>query len=355
MPMVLNVPPCFTETVSTNITWLGGAAPYSLVLNFQDSNHTPIEFNNIKTTHFLWTTSVPAGTLVFLQITDERGFIDFNEDPIYVRSGPDIRPVSVSTGFTSTSTFTFQASTPSPIQGSNPSSNTSTHANTRTIALVVIGATIFLFLATLPWWRSRVRTGRRENRNSGNSTLFKLYNYFWGADRAPAEIEKPEVVGGGYNNSASPETNPFEDPENALHADKIIVASPASNANDRMLAQSSVTRSMPSPSAADTTLLMRPSRLKLIPRSRTPSKPIPSLSVRSYSDFSGTPPLPEAHTTRLRLSISTSSTLPPSYHTRPSSRDIDIQEVLNYPQIPPPVYTPQLTEGPECQVRSQMS
>ncbi|PIL28451.1 hypothetical protein GSI_08485 [Ganoderma sinense ZZ0214-1] len=352
-PILLNVPTSLTESIPSNITWTGGVAPYTLLVKLGSSSDVLQEFDGINATHFLWTPDVPAETFVSLQIVDARTVLTYTEDPILVGAGMDLTwfapnvlngTVSVSiprSTFTSTFVTSVRSTTPSPSPSFPSDVQVAPQHNTvsgSTIAVTVIGIMIFLVLATFPWWRSRVRTRRRANRR--------------------VDTEKQEVVEGGDGGRQievrsdagsmatihtdppviAPSMNPFEDPENILYAEEIFAASPVSDLDDTTPTRdrSPFIGALPtSPRPANVVVPARSLTLKVGPRSRPPS-------MSGQSDPSYTRQLSNAEAAR--LSISTSSTLPPSYRTRSSvGSHIQIPSP-SYPAFPPPVYTPTVTE-----------
>ena len=192
--VVLGAPPPFIECVPANITWTGGIAPYSLRVTLADSSSILRGFDGINATNFVWSPDVPAGTNVSLELMDARTpvFV-FTQAPISIAVGLD----GVSCGLISTSVQQVDAT--SIISSSRPvassvASTTRTQTPTSlpsmqvvprnkavsrsTITVVVVGVVIFLLLAGVLLWRSRVMAGRRRHRNGGDISLVYDYHYF---------------------------------------------------------------------------------------------------------------------------------------------------------------------------------
>ncbi|PIL28448.1 hypothetical protein GSI_08482 [Ganoderma sinense ZZ0214-1] len=70
VPIFVSIPSSLTYGVQANITWIGGATPYSLRVYAGDSGNLLDRFDGINATHFVWTPDIPSGTLVALQLID---------------------------------------------------------------------------------------------------------------------------------------------------------------------------------------------------------------------------------------------------------------------------------------------
>ena len=186
-PVLLSSPSSLTQCVPSNITWTGGTQPYTLFVKFEYSSETLRQFDLINATHFLWTPDVPAGTLVSLQLIDERNVLIYTEDAILVGAGPSgaechmlvPMPMPPSTSVQGAlPTPTFTSSIHSATQSQSPSSLRVPSAVTvsgSTIALMVLGIVVLLLLGTFLWWRFCVTTRARKNRNGAYRTsLYRL-------------------------------------------------------------------------------------------------------------------------------------------------------------------------------------
>ncbi len=206
-PIVLNAPSSLTECLPTNITWTGGTQPYSLFVNLADSSETLRQFDGINATHFVWAPNVPVGSFVSFEVVDERSILTFTEDPIFVGAGAQsgigcnvLGPVSISPTSsisTSISASSSPTSTQSPSPSPFPSMPVVSRANPvsgSTIAATVIGVTIFLLLATFPWWRARVTARRRDHQNG--MCLASFHDHLHRIEYALVDTEKQEVDDG---------------------------------------------------------------------------------------------------------------------------------------------------------------
>ncbi|KAM5531953.1 hypothetical protein V8D89_014353 [Ganoderma adspersum] len=351
--VVLAALPPFIECVPANITWTGGIAPYSLRVTLADGSSVLRGFDGINATNFVWTPDVPAGTNVSLELIDARTpvFV-FTQDLITIAAGPD----GASCGAPSTSVQQVAATS---IIASSVASTTRTQAPTSlpsmqvvprnkavsgsTVAVAVAGVVIvLLLLVSFLLWRSRVTARRREHRNDTEKQ--EVVNERPDGDSEELRTGRDTGSMGGHSirpsgPPASPPTNPFEDPESVSYT------SPVSGPDDQIPtpAQYSFVGALPSSPrpAANMFAPIPPGRRrpKVTPRSR--SRP-PSVSAQSDAD---TRTLSDADWDAARLSVSTSSTLPPSYRTRRSAGSIYIPPP-DYPPFPPPVYTPQPTGAP---------
>ncbi|KAM5531952.1 hypothetical protein V8D89_014352 [Ganoderma adspersum] len=313
-PIVVDAPSSFTECIPPNITWTGGITPYSLLINVRDSSQILRQFDGINTTHFVWSPDVPAETLVSLQVMDARTVLTLIEDPILVGE----KPLGASCEVPTTN-IPSQIPSPIPSMRADPRQNPSTRSST--IAGTVVAVVLFLFLATSLWWQFRVRARQRLRRKNQNNTEKEVMR---DGDNTGGLGE--HKGGDGAVNGRS------VDPENTIYTEDIFTASPMSDTRDRTPTQSPSIGSLPSSPRTTNTQAAAPTqplRPKAAPQSR-------SSSMYMQSD-SETRVLPD--TDFARLSISTSSTLPPSYRTRSSAGSIYIP-TPNYPPFPPPVYAP---------------
>ncbi len=207
----LNPPSSLTECISTNFTWTGGVAPYSLLVQFRYSSETLRQFDSIDTTHFVWAPDLPAGTLVSFEIHDEQNVLVATEDPILVGAGaPGVGcnstfepepPVSIAPArsvSTSTSASSAPSSTLSQSPSSRPSASRKNPVSRGTIALTVVGVVILLVLGTFAWWWTRATARKREQRNG--VYLSSFYDYPRRIDYTLVATERQECIGDGRNN-----------------------------------------------------------------------------------------------------------------------------------------------------------
>ncbi|KAM5536307.1 hypothetical protein V8D89_010043 [Ganoderma adspersum] len=137
---------------------------------------------------------------------------------------------------------------------------------------------------------------------------------------------------------AAPTENPFENPENIVYTDQNFSVSYFED-RDRTPMRSPVINSPPSTVPdVDTPISVAPRPLR--PKVTQRLERAPSTSAQSDSDMRTL-----SDTDAARLSMSTSSTLPPSYRTRGSAGSIYVP-MPDHPPFPPPVYTPQPTYTP---------
>ena len=186
--VVLGALPPFIECVPANITWTGGLAPYSLRVTLAGSMAVLRGFDGISATNFVWAPDVPAGTKVSLELMDAGtpNFV-FTQDLITIAAGPDGASSSCMAPSTSIQQVAATSIIPSSQVSHGASSVASTNraqtatslpsmqavprnkvVNGRMIAAVAAGVVIFLLLAGVLLWRSRVTAGRRKHRNGGD-------------------------------------------------------------------------------------------------------------------------------------------------------------------------------------------
>ncbi|PIL30061.1 hypothetical protein GSI_07638 [Ganoderma sinense ZZ0214-1] len=358
----LNHPSSLTECVPTNITWTGGAAPYSLQINWGASSTTIRQFNNILDTNFVWDTDVAAGTPVSFQVLDART-VQVALDPIVVGVGPNstcvqdgillppsaslsATPISIPSSYTYTRLITSSGSLiPSTVVLPTPSFVTTTSRiplasatspvwytdrqtatqrvslNGASTAGLVVGLVSLLTFAVWLWSRYQQSRARKRSNDAeqqdraGGGDKFEAGIALWGDDDSTTTSEdQPEDV---------PTPNPSNEIPSVPSEDQAPIPPPTAPVSVPEDQPSSTTPSAP----------IQPNTPKFFSSRRTKRLQRPRFFSPTQSD-TGT----LSDTGAARLSSSTASgstsTAPPSYRTRRSS------VYAAPPPLPPPAYTP---------------
>ncbi|KAM5546313.1 hypothetical protein V8D89_000439 [Ganoderma adspersum] len=335
-PIVIDVP-SFTECIPTNITWTGGTAPYSVFINVRDSSENLRQFVDINTPHFVWSPDVPAETLVSLQVIDVWNVLTLIEDPILVEQRPLGASCEVASALSSSVPVPGTTQSPSPFTPTGMSRNNPISGSV-VAAIVPSGYSSLVVLSC----ESQATTERewKRHREESRASIGKQRR----ARRVPerCSIDKWTI----YGNS-----------ERVSYAE-IFTASPMSDPDDMTPTQFIGSESQPSsPPPTNTALLAQAlsATRKVVPRTRPP----PSVSTPSDPDPDDTRTLSHTNTDTARLSISTSSTIPPSYRTRRSTQAGSIYAPVplppgDYPRSPspPPAYTAQAPGAPPSAFRT---
>ncbi|PIL30218.1 hypothetical protein GSI_07796 [Ganoderma sinense ZZ0214-1] len=322
----LNHPSSLTECVPTNITWTGGAAPYSLQINWGASSTTIRQFNNILDTNFVWDTDVAAGTPVSFQVLDART-VQVALDPIVVGVGPNstcvqdgillppsaslsATPISIPSSYTYTRLITSSGSLiPSTVVLPTPSFVTTT-------------SRIPLASATSPVWYTDRQTATQRVSLNGASTaglvvgLVSLLTFaVWLWSR--------------YQQSrARKRSNDAEQQDRAGGGDKFEAGIALWGDDDSTTTSEDQPEDVPTPNPSN--------EIPSVPSEDQAPIPPPTAPVFFSPTQSDTGTLSDTGAARLSSSTASgsTSTAPPSYRTRRSS------VYAAPPPLPPPAYTP---------------
>ena len=228
-PLILDTPSALTECAPVNITWTGGVPPYALQANFGDMSgfderyEPEIIGTDINTTYFQWSTNVPSGFLVWLELIDaldDRRFatgaplvgypLELCVDP------PLIHPRILQGAVSSFSTNAITPSPSMPVFGSSSAHGVATSAFPAAsvslpppppdapqqsgslpigsaIALIFLGILFFLLLGTFPWWRSCMTIRKREVREC--EYLASPFHPIYIIEDPIVDTEKQDVAG----------------------------------------------------------------------------------------------------------------------------------------------------------------
>ncbi|KAM5531951.1 hypothetical protein V8D89_014351 [Ganoderma adspersum] len=334
--------PCFEQSFySLSMGYLGGGTPpyrlsANLIIDYPGSPsfrwESVLNFGTQRNlTGFEWSANMLLGSNVSFVLTDALGVQKSTPEPIscqLVFPARLVQAASASFGIVISPT-----SSPSEVFSSTgPSYTVFTSRGTlpqdaalgeKSIALTVLGVVIFLLLGTFPWWRSCMTIRRRDGQK---------------ADTEKQDITDSEKDERPTDRPVAPTLNPFENPENVVDTEQIFTASPVSDDGDRTPTHSPLTSSP----LSTVRIINNKLALERRPRERAVSRldRPPSVSSQPESDMRSL-----SDTDVARLSITTFSTLPPSYRTRRSAGSIYFPPP-DYPPFPPPVYTPQPTAVP---------
>ncbi|KAM5531568.1 hypothetical protein V8D89_014767 [Ganoderma adspersum] len=342
--LVLHPPSSLTECVPANISWTGGMPPYSLQINLGAPGQMVQQFDDIFATSFVWSTDVAAGTQVSFQIVDEQTDV-LQLEPmsvIVVGAGPDTAcvynpgylpptssavsatptlssPTISSTGMSTSPSVSWSAASASPLKivasatpsialpSSFPATQTAQRVSPSgaTTAFIVLGLLTLPLLLIWLWWRFRVNRRRKDG----------------------DDPEKQEVTCEGHKFEAPHWT---DDESTETSDDQVNILDETLSAPS--MDQDLIPTATPGP----------------IPERQTPTDSTPASDIEPFTPrFSsrqttgkGSDAGTLSDTGAARLSISTSSTLPPSYRTRRSSVYMPRSPALPLPPFPPPAYTP---------------
>ncbi|KAM5531978.1 hypothetical protein V8D89_014378 [Ganoderma adspersum] len=358
--LVLHPPSSLTECVPANISWTGGMPPYSLQINLGAPGEMVQQFDDIFATNFVWSTDVAAGTQVSFQIVDEQTNVLRLESMsvIVVGAGPDTAcvynpgylpptssavsatptlssPTISSTGMSTSPSVSWSAASASPLKivasatpsialpSSFPATQTAQRVSPSgaTTAFIVLGLLTLPLLLIWLWWRFRVNRRRKDG----------------------DDPEKQEVTCEGHKFEAGAHWTDDESTETSDdQVNKVLDETLSAPSMDQDLIPTATPGPLPerqTPTDSTPASDIEPFTPRFSSRQTTGKGVAQRRRLSSVQSDAGT----LSDTGAARLSISTSSTLPPSYRTRRSSVYMPVMPrspALPLPPFPPPAYTP---------------